>query len=75
LKNVSIDEPTPDMTELEDAYEKELRKRPAVRGEIKKTRLRAKLKKPPSELFSQPTSEPIGEMEEVKDKDNLCESV
>lgn len=75
LKNASIDEPTPDMTELEDAYEKELRKRPAVRGEIKKTRLRAKLKKTPSDLFSQPTSESTVDLEEVKDKDNLSESV
>jgi len=52
LKHVSLDEPSPDMTELEEAYEKELRKRPAVRGEIKKTRMRTKLKKPAAELFS-----------------------
>jgi len=52
LKNISLEDPTVDMTELEEAFEKELRKRPAVRGEIKKTRLRTKLKKPASELFS-----------------------
>ena len=80
LKNTSIDEPSTDMTELEDAYEKELRKRPAVRGEIKKTRIRTKLRKPASELFSQPTSEIKGGTEDMKeidmeDKDNLFESV
>jgi hypothetical protein len=80
LKNASIDEPSADMTELEDAYEKELRKRPAVRGEIKKTRMRTKLKKPASELFSQPTSETKeggGNLEDMADsvKDILSESV
>ena len=80
LKNTSIDEPSTDMTELEDAYEKELRKRPAVRGEIKKTRIRTKLKKPTSELFSQPTIDTKGSTEDVKememeDKDILSESV
>jgi hypothetical protein len=74
LKNTSLDEPSPDMTELEDAYEKELRKRPAVRGEIKKTRLRTKLKKPAAELFSVASSEPEV-IEELKEKDILDESV
>jgi len=80
LRNTSIDEPSADMTELEDAYEKELRKRPAVRGEIKKTRMRTKLKKPASELFSQPSSDTNEGLEEAKepdmeDKDILSESV
>jgi hypothetical protein len=79
LKNVSLDDPTPDMSELEDAYEKELRKRPAVRGEIKKTKMRTKLKKPASELFSLASPEPemTTEVEEDKDKekDILDESV
>jgi len=52
LKNVSLEDPSVDMTELEEAFEKELRKRPAIRGEIKKTRIRTKLKKPASEQFS-----------------------
>jgi len=52
LQNVSIENPTTEMVELEAAFETELRKKPAVRGEIKKTRLRVKLKKPPSDIFS-----------------------
>jgi hypothetical protein len=52
LQNVSLDEPSADMTDLEEAFDKELRKRPAVRGEIKKTKLRVKLKKTAAELFS-----------------------
>jgi len=56
LQDVSIENPTTEMAELEAAFDSEIRKKAAVRGEIKKTKLRVKLKKPPSEIFSASTS-------------------
>jgi mRNA (guanine-N7-)-methyltransferase len=41
---------------LESAVDQEMRKRPAVRGEIKKTKLRIRLQKPASALFSESTT-------------------
>ena len=38
--------------DLEALVESELRKRPAVRGEIKKTKMRVRLQKPAAEIFS-----------------------
>ena len=38
--------------ELEAAVDNMLKKRPALRGEIKKTKIRVKLQKPAAELFS-----------------------
>jgi hypothetical protein len=59
LQNVSIERPTPEMAELEAAFNTEVRKKPAVRGEIRKTKIRTKLRKPPAEIFSVETSEPL----------------
>ena len=73
LRSVSLDEPSPDMSELEEAYENELRKRPAVRGEIKKTRLRTKLKKPSSELFSQPSDNASG-VDVIEDEEDVIDA-
>jgi hypothetical protein len=52
LQHVSLERPTPEMAELEAAFDTEARKTPAVRGEIRRTKIRAKLRKPPSEIFS-----------------------
>jgi hypothetical protein len=46
---------------LEAIIEKESRKRPAVRGEIKKTKIRVKLEKAPAAVFSLPTEEPTSD--------------
>ena len=51
LKGVSINT-TIDMDEIENEFQKTLKKQPAVRGEIKKTKMRTKLQKSAPELFS-----------------------
>ena len=43
--------------ELEAEVDKVLKKRPALRGEVKKTKIRVKLQKPATELFSQASAE------------------
>ena len=55
LQGASVDESLPD---IEAAVDRELRKRPALRGEIKKTKMRVRLQKPAASLFSEAT-EPI----------------
>jgi hypothetical protein len=55
LQGVSVDESLPD---IEAAVDRELRKRPALRGEIKKTKMRVRLQKPAAALFSEAT-EPL----------------
>lgn len=44
--------------ELEAAFEREKRKRPALQGEIKKTKMRVRLQKPAASVFSEFTGEP-----------------
>jgi hypothetical protein len=51
LKGVSINSSI-DMDEIEDEFQKTLKKQPAIRGEIKKTKMRTKLQKSRPELFS-----------------------
>jgi hypothetical protein len=41
-----------DMDEIEEEFQKTLKKQPAIRGEIKKTKIRTKLQKSAPELFS-----------------------
>jgi hypothetical protein len=41
---------------LEIAFEREKRKRPALQGEIKKTKMRVRLQKPAASLFSEATT-------------------
>ena len=41
---------------LEAAYEREQRKKPAVQGDIKKTKMRVRLQKPAASVFSESTS-------------------
>jgi hypothetical protein len=43
---------------LEAAFEREKRKRPALQGEIKKTKMRVRLQKPAASVFSESTEEP-----------------
>ena len=43
--------------DIESELEKVAKKRPAVRGEIKKTKMRVRLQKPPSDVFSEVTEE------------------
>ena len=45
-------------SDIEAELEKAVKKRPAVRGEIKKTKMRVRLQKPPSDVFSESTEEP-----------------
>jgi hypothetical protein len=56
LQGASIVEDVNTTEDLETAMDSELRKRPAIRGEIKKTKMRVKLQKTPSTLFSEITS-------------------
>ena len=42
--------------ELEAAFEREKRKRPALQGEIKKTKMRVRLQKPAASVFSEATT-------------------
>jgi len=51
LKGVTIST-TIDMEDIEGEFEKTVKKRPAVRGDIKKTKMRTKLQKITPELFS-----------------------
>ena len=44
--------------DIEAELEKAVKKRPAVRGEIKKTKMRVRLQKPSSGIFSEVTEEP-----------------
>jgi len=44
--------------DIEAELDKVAKKRPAVRGEIKKTKMRVRLQKPPSDVFSEVTEEP-----------------
>jgi hypothetical protein len=52
LKGTTI-ETTIDMNEIEEEFEKTIKKQPAVRGEIKKTKMRTKLKKAAPQIFSE----------------------
>ena len=47
------------MVDLEAEVDEVLKKRPALRGEIKKTKIRVKLQKPAAELFSMSSIEPF----------------
>jgi hypothetical protein len=51
LKGVSVNASI-DMDEIEEEFQKTLKKQPAIRGEIKKTKIRTKLQKSAPELFS-----------------------
>jgi hypothetical protein len=51
LKGVSVNT-TLDMDEIEEEFQKTVKKQPAIRGEIKKTKMRTKLQKSAPELFS-----------------------
>jgi hypothetical protein len=51
LKGVSINTDI-DMNEIEEEFKKTLKKQPAIKGEIKKTKVRTKLQKVTPELFS-----------------------
>jgi hypothetical protein len=44
------------MAGIENAFEQEKRKRPAVQGEFKKTKIRVRLQKPAASVFSEATS-------------------
>jgi hypothetical protein len=66
LKGVSSldDDGNIEMNEIEEEFEKTLRKRPAVRGEIKKTKLRAKLQKVAPVVFAENVAVTDNENEE-----------
>jgi hypothetical protein len=72
LKGVSLNTSL-DMDEIEEEFQKTLKKQPAIRGEIKKTKMRTKLQKSAPELFSVVEDEEshmnIEEFVEDKDKD------
>jgi hypothetical protein len=51
LKGASVNT-SMDMDEIEEEFQKTLKKQPAIRGEIKKTKMRTKLQKIAPELFS-----------------------
>jgi aspartate aminotransferase-like enzyme len=51
---------------LEAAFEREKRKRPALQGEIKKTKMRVRLQKPAASVFSEATM--FSEKDEPEEK-------
>jgi hypothetical protein len=75
LKGVSSldDDGNIEMNEIEEEFEKTLRKRPAVSGEIKKTKLRAKLQKVAPVVFAENVVVADNETEEKDTNENVFE--
>jgi hypothetical protein len=57
------------LPDVEAAFEREQRKRPALRGEIKKTKMRVRLQKPAAALFSEVTQKDAASAAAADEKD------
>jgi hypothetical protein len=56
------------LPDVEAAFDREQRKRPALRGEIKKTKMRVRLQKPAAALFSEVTQKEEADEDEPEKK-------